>query len=164
MNCTLSSTTNSTYFIGGTSSSFSGKERDAETGYSYFGARYYDAELTTMWLSVDPLADKYPNISPYAYCAWNPAKLVDPDGREIYYKEDGSYFVYKKNAAGEYGFYNCSTGEIYSGKHKEYVDDLSKALCQLKEGNHGNNLVSYFEGHQDRPLTIHEGEENNGKL
>ena len=37
----------------------------------------------TMWLSVDPMADKYPGISPYAYCAWNPVKLVDPDGREF---------------------------------------------------------------------------------
>ena len=91
MNCTLSSTTNSTYFIGGTSSSFSGKERDAETGYSYFGARYYDAELTTMWLSVDPLADKYPNISPYAYCAWNPVKLVDPDGMEVLPTSEEAY-------------------------------------------------------------------------
>ena len=36
----------------------------------------------TMWLSVDPMADKYPSISPYAYCAWNPVKLVDPDGKE----------------------------------------------------------------------------------
>ena len=62
---------------------FTGKERDAETGYSYFGARYMDHELMTMWLSVDPLADKYPSISPYAYCAWNPVKLVDPDGRDI---------------------------------------------------------------------------------
>lgn len=35
------------------------------------------------WLSVDPLADKYPNISPYAYAAWNPVKYVDPDGKEI---------------------------------------------------------------------------------
>jgi hypothetical protein len=42
-----------------------------------------DHELMTMWLSVDPMADKYPSISPYAYCAWNPVKLVDPDGREI---------------------------------------------------------------------------------
>lgn len=32
----------------------------------------------TMWLSVDPMADKYPSISPHAYCAWNPVKLVDP--------------------------------------------------------------------------------------
>ena len=62
---------------------FTGKERDEETGYGYFGARYMDHELMTMWLSVDPMADKYPNISPYAYCAWNPIKLVDPDGREF---------------------------------------------------------------------------------
>ena len=64
-------------------STFTGKERDSETGYSYFGARYKDYELMTMWLSVDPLADKYPSISPYAYCAWNPVKLYDPDGKEI---------------------------------------------------------------------------------
>lgn len=61
---------------------FTAKERDEETGYGYFGARYMDHELTTMWLSVDPMANKYPSISPYAYCAWNPVKLVDPDGRE----------------------------------------------------------------------------------
>ena len=61
---------------------FTGKERDEETGFGYFGARYMDHELMTMWLSVDPLADKYPSISPYAYCNWNPVKLVDPDGRE----------------------------------------------------------------------------------
>ena len=35
------------------------------------------------WLSVDPMADKYPDISPYAYCNWNPIKFVDPDGRKI---------------------------------------------------------------------------------
>ena len=62
---------------------FTGKERDEETGYGYFGARYMDHELMTMWLSVDPMADKYPSISPYAYCAWNPIRLIDPDGREM---------------------------------------------------------------------------------
>ena len=55
---------------------FIGKERDSETGFSYFGARYYDSDLMTGWLSVDPMADKYPGLSPYAYCAWNPVKLV----------------------------------------------------------------------------------------
>ena len=62
---------------------FTGKEKDEETGYSYFGARYYDSDLSGLFLSVDPMADKYPRISPYAYCAWNPVKLVDPDGREL---------------------------------------------------------------------------------
>lgn len=59
----------------------SSEERDEETGYGYFGARYMDHELMTGWLSVDPMSDKYPSISPYAYCAWNPVRLVDPDGR-----------------------------------------------------------------------------------
>jgi RHS repeat-associated protein len=35
------------------------------------------------WLSVDPLAEKYPNMSPYCYVANNPIKYIDPDGREI---------------------------------------------------------------------------------
>ena len=61
---------------------FTGKERDSETGFSYFGARYYDSDILTGWLSVDPMADKYPSLSPYNYCAWNPVKLVDPDGRD----------------------------------------------------------------------------------
>ncbi len=59
---------------------FTGKERDSETGYSYFGARYYDSDVLTGWLSVDPMADKYPSLSPYAYCHWNPIILIDPSG------------------------------------------------------------------------------------
>lgn len=37
----------------------------------------------TMWLSVDRYASKYLFISPYAYCAWNPIRLVDPNGDSI---------------------------------------------------------------------------------
>ena len=62
---------------------FTGKETDCETGFSYFGARYYDPTLLTSWTAVDPMADKYPSLSPYNYCAWNPVKLVDPDGEKI---------------------------------------------------------------------------------
>ena len=79
-----------------------GKEKDPETGYSYFGARYLEHDLMTGWLSVDPMADKYPSISPYAYCAWNPVKLVDPEGEETeeevtkYYNYKG-YLLYETN-------------------------------------------------------------------
>ena len=61
---------------------FTGKERDAETGYDYFGARYYSSSLG-IWLSVDPMSDKYPSLSPYVYCADNPVNAIDPDGKEI---------------------------------------------------------------------------------
>ena len=56
---------------------------DLFTRFYYFGARYYDCDLSGLFLSVDPMSDKYPNLSPYNYCAWNPVKLVDPDGEKI---------------------------------------------------------------------------------
>jgi RHS repeat-associated protein len=81
---------------------FNGKEKDYESGFHYYGARYYWSELLTGWLSVDPLADKYPSISPYAYCTWNPVKLIDPDGKDIYlFLKDGRYFN-KIHAPGEH--------------------------------------------------------------
>lgn len=61
---------------------FNAKERDAETGLYYYGARYYDAKMS-IWLSVDAIADKYPAISPYNYTLNNPIKLVDPDGKDV---------------------------------------------------------------------------------
>ena len=61
---------------------FSAKERDVETGLSYFGSRYYSSDLS-IWLSVDPMSDKYASLSPYVYCANNPIKLVDPNGDTI---------------------------------------------------------------------------------
>ena len=62
---------------------FLGKELDAETGYIATDFRYYDPGLG-VFLSVDPLSDKYPSLSPYAYCANNPVVLVDPNGMEIH--------------------------------------------------------------------------------
>ena len=92
---------------------FTGKERDEETGYGYFGARYMDHELTTMWLSVDPMADKYPSISPYAYCAWNPIVIIDPDGRDSVY-------------------YSLYGDEVHRVKCEEQVKLL--AICNGKKG------------------------------
>jgi RHS repeat-associated protein len=76
---------------------FSGKERDEETGFSYFGARYYNSSYS-IWLSVDPMSDKYPSISPYAYCGNNPIKLVDPSGEEV-----GNYYDFNGNLIGNDG-------------------------------------------------------------
>jgi RHS repeat-associated protein len=59
---------------------FNAKERDVETGLYYYGARYYDPRIS-LWASVDPMAGKYPGLSPYNYCLNNPVKMVDPDGK-----------------------------------------------------------------------------------
>ena len=74
--------------------SFNGKEKDYESGYHYYGARYYWSEVLTGWLSVDPMMDKYPSMSPYNYCAWNPVNVVDPNGMDTIFS-----FALKTNDA-----------------------------------------------------------------
>ena len=59
-------------------------ELDVELGLYYYGARYYNPQ-SSVWLSVDPLAEKYPAWSSYNFVLGNPIKFVDPDGREVEY-------------------------------------------------------------------------------
>ena len=112
--------------------SFTGKEKDLETGYGYFGARYMDHELMTGWLSVDPMSDKYPSISPYAYCAWNPVRLLDPDGREIKFdpESEGIIAEFRKN----------TESAIISAQTMEQRNELQKALDELDVLNKSDQM------------------------
>ena len=91
---------------------FTGKERDTETGYDYFGARYY-SPMIGHWLSPDPLSNKYPNISPYAYCGWNPLKYIDPNGMyiEVSQNGDGTYSVISGEVNDDKNIYIVTDGE-----------------------------------------------------
>ena len=63
---------------------YNGKEADDMHGlelYDY-SARYHDANIGR-FTTMDPLAEKYYNMSPYAYCANNPIKYVDYRGDSI---------------------------------------------------------------------------------
>ncbi len=68
---------------------FTGKERDAETGLDYFGARYFSG-AQGRWTSPDPINltwDRLGNpsntLNKYVYAANNPLKYTDPDGQDI---------------------------------------------------------------------------------
>ncbi len=128
---------------------FNGKEKDYESGFHYYGARYYWSELLTSWLSVDPMADKYPNISPYAYCAWNPVKLVDPDGEEIdEYKlntANGSLILTRKTSD-NFDIISTDNGQntlkvskgILNGK--DVGDDISKTGFNAPNGKQAEGV------------------------
>src|SRR5690606_29434898 len=57
---------------------FGGKEEQNELGLQWldFSARNYDPALGR-WMNIDPLADKFPSMSPYNYAYNNPLSFVD---------------------------------------------------------------------------------------
>ena len=79
---------------------FSAKERDSETGLSYFGSRYYSSDLS-VWLSVDPMT----------YCADNPVKLVDPDG-ETFVGVDGENVEVNQEKNGKISVGNNASDDL----------------------------------------------------
>jgi len=58
-----------------------------------FGARFYDPRYGK-FLSLDPLYNKYPNISPYAAFANNPVIYIDPDGRVVHFDVKEKYIFH----------------------------------------------------------------------
>jgi RHS repeat-associated protein len=64
---------------------YNGKELQDDFGLEWYdyGTRFYDP-TGVHWTTVDPMAEKYVNISPYAYAANNPILFIDRDGKEIY--------------------------------------------------------------------------------
>jgi len=63
---------------------YNGKELDRMHGLNMYdySARFMEPGVGR-FTTVDPLAEKYYSISPYVYCAGNPIKFTDPDGRSF---------------------------------------------------------------------------------
>ncbi|MBX9703422.1 MAG: RHS repeat-associated core domain-containing protein [Silvanigrellaceae bacterium] len=60
---------------------YCGKEKDEESGLYYYGARYFQP-WSCRFISVDPLAHKYPFYTPYQYAGNKPIISIDIDGLE----------------------------------------------------------------------------------
>ena len=136
---------------------FSAKEKDAETGFSVtslrsvsssslskgqtslslhslirrFGSRYYSSDLS-IWLSVDPMSDKYPSLNPYVYCANNPVKLVDPNGEDIWEIDENGKLTWKE--------YDSEIDVLHATKTKQSKDF---PVGTIKEMIQDKGLVNY---------------------
>jgi len=121
---------------------FNGKEKDEETGMYYYGARYYTPEVS-VWLSVDPLADKYPSMSPFMYCAGNPLKYVDPDGMRLdkYYDSDGNLLLDTKKGNSEYVVKTYKTKLELTRLVNANIDDLAD-VDNITESEYNNTVKS----------------------
>lgn len=100
----------------------------------------YNAELSSRFLTIDPLAEKYYSISPYAFCANNPIKFVDPDGMDIYYLTPNGKFILALKENKDDKVFSLDANGRRNGKEITISD--KKLLPQLASGNTAETLNS----------------------
>ena len=150
---------------------FTGKELSVETGLYDFSARFLQTSLGR-FTTIDPLAEKYPNISPYAYCNGNPVNFVDPDGMDWYAYYLGRQDTYENmlphmsyawteaksqeelDALGIQGTYMGDTVVVFDGfydeklgKNNSIVGEGAKAAKVTVYGSRGSDDVATYTGY-----------------
>lgn len=97
------------------------------------------------WWSTDALAEKYPNISSYVYCAGNPVKYVDPDGKDLVHVND-------KGSVVRVTLNNSPTIQVvYPDGHQVVLSSIDISGNFLGPWNNDNrqivaNIVGYYGG------------------
>jgi len=114
---------------------FNGKEKDQNgefgsiTNYDY-GFRIYNPAVGR-FLSVDPLTEDYPMLTPYQFASNSPIANIDLDGLESYYAADGNYL-------GKYG----ESTEIRVMNPESDTESIRKYLDNPK--GHDSGIFKYF--------------------
>ena len=119
---------------------FNGKEFDQETGLYYYGARYMDPKIS-MWLGVDQLAEKYPNVTGFCYTMNNPIKFIDPNGKE-------THVVKNKN-----GTYKVVGGVL----------NKDRGIYMISRNKYGRYIKGKMIGYSTSTTTFYDTDHNNGK-
>ena len=113
---------------------FTGHEKESDLAEGIYTTEYrlYDARVGR-WLSVDPLLEKYLGMSPYNYCAGNPVKLVDVDGRQCnpfdYF--DGYHFDFFGALNDEWECFKVGCSLRYNSWYNSKVHGNSTLLTSL---------------------------------
>ena len=109
---------------------------ELETGMDYFGARYYSSDIS-IWLSVDPLAFKYPDQSPYSYVGNRPINTIDPWGMDEVEDPNGN-----KGNAGE-GYKQTGDKKYLYGDGLDTKVWDPEELGSVSEGQTKGGYVDY---------------------
>jgi len=156
---------------------YNGKEIDRMNGLNEndYGGRWYDAAVGR-WGNVDPLAEKYYSISPYAYCAGNPVRFIDPNGKEVVAmdenakrnirntltKSEAKYVKFNKDGTLNTGKLNKSKSMSENMKAlKAEANSDVKYKYAVTDKDHSGKSFSEESGKMYRGVTEMPGAENN---
>lgn len=117
-----------------------------------FGARMYDNQ-TGRWMTPDPLASKYANMSPYVAMDNTPLNIIDPTGKSgepvidkknktvtvtsniTFYGADGNATLAKKAAATIQSQWNAANG-------KTTIDGVEYSVKFVVSGSYDNSITA----------------------
>lgn len=133
---------------------FGGKESLARVGLDLydFGARMYSPS-NMRWMTMDPLAEKYYHISPYAYCAGNPVNLAVPDGMDYWILSRDGTIVNVLSSETTCMLFAVETSECYQDgtdtifrqlafNSHERIEDNEKFKVSFASNLSGNDALS----------------------
>ena len=131
---------------------YNGKEWDEKAKWYDYGARSYDPALMR-FNTMDPMAESYYSISPYAYCGNNPVLYIDKTGMNY---GPGDVFKTKRDAANDWGAY-------YNGASIIRKKEMGSTIYVVKENGQIKGYA-YTESnigtaHQNTPSTPSDSEE-----
>lgn len=145
---------------------FNGKENDNEIkgdgNQQDYGMRISDPRLGR-FLSVDPIAGKYPELTPYQFASNRPIDGVDQDGLEWYYysnnvfapgwqpsKKFGTGLPYTEEFANSLGYYSAAQvhkiqdlTDVYT-KQREYEQKVYEYNDAVHDMNMMRNPITMF--------------------
>jgi len=117
--------------------------------YDYGARGYYPA--MGRFMTVDPLAEKYYSISPYAYCAGNPVRFVDPNGQDIWEVDSDGNIAYHEVDKSQDVIYKVSDVDANDDSNRVKNEDGTVASVSFdydtvhsirddKKDQNGNNV------------------------
>jgi hypothetical protein len=114
-----------------------------------------------LWCSVDPLAEKTPSWSPYAYAMDNPVNMIDPDGRSATPPDDhfdsSGNFMYTD-------FRETNNIVIHTGvvNFSQMNDEVQLKDFTFNESNY--STLSKISDHYAEPAGVDLDKVHNGKI
>lgn len=130
---------------------YNGKELNKDLNLYDYSARHY-APSIGRFTTMDPLAEKYYNISPYAYVANNPLKFIDPTGEDIW--------IYYNDAKGNQQRFSFNGSNHNMAPKNEFVSQFLEAYDYNIKNGGGDNLK---EAATNKDLTVRVIKSSNGK-